>query len=140
MAESTVNIVRMGTPAELLAVIPQLVGFAPDNSIVVVGTEPLRGSVKVTLRYNLPDPPDARAAADIAAHAQAVLATERIRAAVAVGYGPAGLVNPVADAPRGAGLLLPRVLRVEGGRYWYAAPHDGGRQSSPILEHTERNP
>ena len=51
--------VRPGSPAELLAIVPHLLGFVPQASLVVMGTEPPRGRVKVTLRYDLPDPPGA---------------------------------------------------------------------------------
>ena len=36
--------VRPGSPAELLAIVPHLLGFAPQASLVVMGTEPPRGS------------------------------------------------------------------------------------------------
>ena len=62
---STCAPLRAGSPAELLAVIPQLLGFMPEASLVVIGTEPPDSSVKVTLRYDLPDPPGAGIAADM---------------------------------------------------------------------------
>ena len=115
-------LVRAGSPTELLAVVPHLIGFVPQASLVVIGTGPPRDRVKVTLRYDLPDPPDAGLAADIAAHAAAILTKQRLTAAVAVGYGPAVLVTPVADALReaaaGAGIGLHDILRVQAGRYW----------------------
>jgi hypothetical protein len=61
-------------------------------------------------------------AAAIAAHAASVLAAQDINCAVAVGYGPAHLVTPVADALREhtpqAGIVLTELLRVENKRYW----------------------
>ena len=80
--------VRIGSPTALLAVVPLLLGFEPGNSMVVIGTEPPRAEVRVTLRYNLPDPPDGRLAAEIVRHAVGVLAAQHIESAVAVGYGP----------------------------------------------------
>jgi hypothetical protein len=50
----------------VLAVVPDLLVFVSESGIVVIGTEPSRGIVKVTLRYDLPDRGDAQAAADIA--------------------------------------------------------------------------
>jgi hypothetical protein len=99
-----------------------LLGFEPSNSIVVIGTEQPRAEVRVTLRYNLPDPPDARLAAEIVRHAVGVLAAQRIHRAVAVGYGPVELVSPVAEAlreraPR-AGVAVTELLRAEDNRYW----------------------
>jgi Domain of unknown function (DUF4192) len=114
--------VRAGTPEALLAVVPHLLGFMPDASLVVVGTGPPRHRIKVTLRYDLPDPPDAGLAADIAAHAVGVIGSQRLTGAVGVGYGPDALVTSLAgalrDAAGGAGIQLLDVLRVEDGRYW----------------------
>jgi hypothetical protein len=120
--------VQASSPAALLAVVPHLLGFMPASSLVVIGTEPPRSRVKVTLRYDLPDPPDAGAAADIAAHAVGVLGSQRLTEMVAVGYGPEPLVTPVANALREAawkaGIELPDFLRVEDGRYWSYACAD----------------
>src|SRR5215471_14805009 len=75
--------VRIGSPAALLAVVPALLGFEPGNSLVVIGTEPPGAHVRLTLRYDLPDP---GLAAAVARHATNVLSAQRIRTAVAVGY------------------------------------------------------
>jgi Domain of unknown function (DUF4192) len=114
--------VQIGSPASLLAVVPWLLEFEPDNSMVVVGTEPPCAQVRVTLRYDLPDPPDPETAAAIASHAASVLAAQGIESALAVGYGPAQLVTPVADAlrehaPR-AGISVTELLRAQHNRYW----------------------
>ena len=120
--------VRMGSPGELLAVVPHLLGFVPQASLVVIGTAPPRDRIKVTLRYDLPDPPGAGIAADIAAHAVGVIGSQRLTAMTAVGYGTEVLVDPVAyalrDAARQAGIDLLDVLRVEDGRYWSYACGD----------------
>jgi hypothetical protein len=51
-----------------------------------------------------------------------VLSKQRLKAAVAIGYGPEALATPVAhelrDAAGQAGIGLPESLRVEHGRYW----------------------
>lgn len=113
---------RVDDSAGLLAVIPHLLGFTPDNSLVVVGVAPPAGRVHVAFRYDLPDPPDADLAADIAAHALGVLDRHHIPGAAVIGYGPGRLVTPVADAIRSAAadarLVLREMLRVEDGRYW----------------------
>ncbi len=115
------TVIRAGSPTALLAVVPHLLGFVPDLSLVVIGTAPPRDRIRVTLRYDLPDPPDAGLAADIAAHAAGVLGAQRLPAAVAVGYGPEALVTPVAgaflDEAHLAGITLHDILRVENGRY-----------------------
>jgi len=115
-------VVRVDSPAALLAVIPHLLGFMPEASVVVIGLTPPRDRVRVTLRYDLPDPPDADLVADIAGHAVGVISSQHLTAAIAVGYGPEPLVTPAADAVRDAaqraGIDLHDFLRVEGGRYW----------------------
>jgi hypothetical protein len=114
--------IRVTSPASLLALVPTLLGFRPGNSMVIIGTEPPRARVRLTLRYDLPDPPRGRFGMEIAEHALAVLGAQRITTAVAVGYGPGSLVTPVADAFRAAaartGLRVTELLRVEGDRYW----------------------
>jgi hypothetical protein len=120
--------VRTGSPGDLLAVVPHLLGFAPRSSLVVMGTAPPRDRIKVTLRYDLPDPPGAGIAADIAAHVVGVVGSQQLTAMTAVGYGAEVLVDPVAyalrDAARQAGIDLRDVLRVEDGRYWSYACGD----------------
>jgi hypothetical protein len=113
---------RVGSPASLLAVIPGLLGFHPARSLVVVGAGPPRGRIEVAFRYDLPEPPDRGAATRIAAHAAGILARQQLTLAVVVGYGPGPMVTPVADAIVGelrrAGITLHDMLRVENGRYW----------------------
>lgn len=101
---------------------PVLLGFEPSDSMVVIGTEQPRARVRLTLRYDLPDPPDANRAAEFALHAVSVLAAQRIESAVAVGYGSGHLVTPLADALREfasrAGITMTEVLRTENQRFW----------------------
>jgi len=97
-------------------------GYRPRKSIVVIGLVPPRARIKIGFRYDLPDPPDAAAAEEIARHAMAILARQRIRMAIGIGYGPGSLVTPVADALRAAAgdarVVLREVLRAEEDRYW----------------------
>jgi hypothetical protein len=115
-------VVRAGSPAALLRLVPHLLGFIPEASLVVIGVAPPRDRIRVTLRYDLPDPPAADLAAEIAAHALGVLSAQRLTAAVAVGYGPEPLVTPVArelrEAAWQAGIDVREFLRVQDGRYW----------------------
>ena len=114
--------VRPGSTAALLRLVPHLLGFVPQTSLIVIGVSPPRDRIRVTLRYDLPDPPEADLVADIAAHAVGVLSAQRLNAAVAVGYGPETLVTPVAnelrDASWQAEIDLRDFLRVQDGRYW----------------------
>jgi hypothetical protein len=115
-------VIRAGSPSALLRLIPHLLGFVPEASLVVIGVAPPRDRIKVTLRYDLPDPPAADLAAEIAAHALGVLTAQRLTAAVAVGYGLEALVTPVArelrEAAWQAGIDVREFLRVQDGRYW----------------------
>jgi hypothetical protein len=110
------------SPEALLAIVPHLLGFAPRSSLVVIGAERPGDRIKVTLRYDLPDPPGAGVAADLAAHTVGVLTSQQLTALVAVGYGPRSLVGPVAQAlliaAGPAGIDIGDILRVEGRRYW----------------------
>jgi hypothetical protein len=114
--------VRVSSPADVLAVVPHLLGFHPGKSLVVMGVGRPRARVQLAFRYDLPDPPDAVHAADIAEHAAEVLRHRRLSSVIGVGYGPGALVTPVADALaaalRQAGLRLHELMRVEDGRYW----------------------
>ena len=114
--------VRVSGPADILAVVPHLLGFHPKLSFVVIGAGGPRQRLEIGFRYNLPDPPGTEAAAEIADHAVAVLAQRGSTTVIAIGYGPGRLVTPVADAfataARGHRLDLRELLRVENSRYW----------------------
>lgn len=111
--------VQVGSPVSLLAVVPDLLGFIPDSSLVLIGTEPPHGRVKLTLRYDLPEPPAATLAAEMIQHAAEIFAAQQVETVVAIGYGPGQLVAPVADAIRmSASIHVAEILRVEDGRYW----------------------
>jgi hypothetical protein len=114
--------VRIGSPADVLAIVPHLLGFHPANSLVVIGAGRPRDRIELAFRYDLPDPPDADKAAGIAAHAVAVLSRRRLSTVIGIGYGTGRLVTPVADvlaaSLRQAGLRPRELMRVESGRYW----------------------
>ena len=114
--------VRVSGPADMLAVVPHLLGFHPQLSFVVIGAAGPRQRVEIGFRYDLPDPPGAEAAAEIADHAVAVLTQRGASTVIGIGYGPGRLVTPVADAFAAAArqrrLELRELLRVEDSRYW----------------------
>ena len=89
---------------------------------MVVGTESPGCTVRVTLRYDVPDPRKPATAVALAAHAVGVLAAQGVTTAVTVGYGSDAAVSPVAAALREraaeAGITLTEVLRAEGQRFW----------------------
>ena len=119
--------VQVRGPRALAAVVPHLLGFHPDRSLVIVAVSGPHGRVRSAFRFDLPDPPNSPEAAAIADHAVAVLRRQQVTTAVALGYGPGMLVTPVADILR---VVLPRVgiqlrdiLRVHEGRCWsYLCP------------------
>ena len=114
--------VRIDSVAGILAVVPYLLGFHPSNSLVVIGIGPPQGQIKLAFRYDLPDPPDAVQAGDIASHVVAVLKRQQIDQVIVVGYGPGTQVTPVAELLRvridRAQIRLRDLVRVEDSRYW----------------------
>jgi Domain of unknown function (DUF4192) len=114
--------VRLSSPADVLAVVPHLLGFHPAQSLVVVGAGGPRQRIELGFRYDLPDPPDAAVTRQISGHATAVLANRAITTVIAIGYGPGRLVTPVMDgfaaAARRGGLDVRELLRVQDSRYW----------------------
>jgi hypothetical protein len=122
--------VRIGSPTSLLAVVPGLLGFDPGQSIVVIGTEPRTARVRVTLRYDMPDPPRPKVAAALARHAVSLLTAQGVTSVAAVGYGPDAAVSPVAAALREraakAGIAVTELLRAQDGRYWSYVCADPG--------------
>ena len=120
--------VRIGSADAILAVVPHLLGFNPADSLVLLGIGGPHARVRLAFRYDLPEPPDVAVAADIAAHAAAVLGRQRLTTSIAVGYGPGRLVTPVVDvvlpALRRSGIKVHDVLRVENDRYWSYLCHD----------------
>jgi len=114
--------VRVTSPGDILAVVPHLLGFHPAISLVVIGAGRPPQRIELAFRYNLPDPPDAGAAAEIAGHATAVLQQRGLSTVIGIGYGPGALVTPVTDALAAAvaeaGLRMQELMRAEDGRYW----------------------
>jgi hypothetical protein len=114
--------VQVRGPLALLAVVPHLLGFHPERSLVVVAISGPHGRVKVAFRFDLPDPPDTNAATEIADHTAVLLHRNGLTTAVVIGYGPGTLVTPVADTVRVVlareGVRVQDLLRVDEGRYW----------------------
>jgi hypothetical protein len=108
----------------MLAIIPYLLGFAPEDSLVIIGIEPPKGEIKISMRYDLPagPDPDPELVKDIAGHAVAVLGSQQVTGAIVVGYGPDPRVRPLIDALGSAavphGIELTECLRFHDGRYW----------------------
>jgi Domain of unknown function (DUF4192) len=114
--------VSIDSPAAMLAVIPHLLGFTPENSLIVVGGRGPRQRIEATLRFDLPNPPGQATAKAIADHTVSVLTCQRFTTVVVIGYGLGELVTPLTRTLRRAitrsGLEVRDVLRVQDGRYW----------------------
>lgn len=107
--------------ADLISVVPYLLGFHPTDSIVVIAFNDRK--LVFAARVDLPPvgapPADRRAAAT---HLSAVVGNQDAETVTIIGYGPADRVTPAVDAVSvalaGAGLGVIDVLRVTDGRYW----------------------
>jgi len=115
--------VPVRTSAQLINVVPYLLGFGPgERDFVVMGTTSPSGRVAVTMRWEMPDPPSMVLAGIRAVGAVKALAAAGCTRAAAIGFGPDRLVasqmSQLRDAITSAGLHLQEALRAEGGRYW----------------------
>jgi hypothetical protein len=120
--------VRIGSSDGILAVVPHLLGFYPADSLVMLGVGGPHARIRLTFRYDLPDPLDRALADDIALHAAAVLRRQDLTMTVAVGYGsaePVGIMmTALLPALREADIEVQDLLRVADGRYWSLACTD----------------
>jgi hypothetical protein len=116
------------SPKTLLRLVPMLLGFHPEASMVIIGTQPPRGTVKVSLRYPLYDPTVPDVAAYYVGHALNLLTSRDYTRVVAIGYGSDERVTPFIELLREHadehGLQLLELLRVEDNRYWSYACAD----------------
>lgn len=109
--------IKINGPGDLISVIPYLLGFAPESSLVVAGFNEL--GYRSAFRVDLPDRPE---------HALGVpdLVGQLLRSGcgqcIAIVYGPESIAGPVAAVTarrcEAADVEVIEVLRVEQGRYW----------------------
>jgi hypothetical protein len=134
-------VVRLGDPGELAAALPQLVGFVPHESLVLVALGGTGGArVGLTARVDLPPPDSAPALARALAArldcdgpdaAVLLLASEAPDVSGHPDLGTAqpdlphrDLVHQVVLALEPYGIPLREALLVRGGRWWsYDCPH-----------------
>ncbi|WP_431935221.1 DUF4192 domain-containing protein [Micromonospora sp. RP3T] len=106
------------SPADLVAAVPYLLGFHPEDSVVVVAVRGRR--VVFAARGDLPEPGGDPGPA--ARHLAQVVARQDADAATVIGFGPAARVTGVVDAVGAAlddvGLIVLDALRVTDGRWW----------------------
>jgi len=91
--DTSASFIRITAPEDLIGMVPYLLGFHPGKDIVIIGTRAPGHIVEITLRYPL----DPAAVTDQVRHALTVLAAQSYDTAMAVGYGPDGLVTPFMD-------------------------------------------
>lgn len=116
--------VRLRTQADLVDAIPYIVGFPPENSLVILALHGERKRLGIGSRIDLPDP---RHAGAVAAHAVEYLVRDAADKAVAVFYPPTDgpehpSVRPIAGALdqafESAGIELIEILCVGADRWW----------------------
>lgn len=117
---------RAKSPTDLLALVPRLLGFHPEDSIVVVT---LGGGSPVHARQDLPD--DLDDVPSLVADLAAVVARARVERAVVVAYTDdavlaEAVVRPLVAAFDGAGVEVPVCLRADGER-WFCLGDGAGR-------------
>jgi hypothetical protein len=125
---------RVRDTEDVLALIPFLLGFQPEASLVFVALDDAIDGILSGARLDLPTVDEPTAAAHAALDkAIARLGTRRGISVVLAGYGSAERVEPMVaaarDALRGAGIGLREALRVADGRFWRL--HDTDPVSGP---------
>jgi hypothetical protein len=105
--------VQLRRPADLLVAVPFLLGFTPQNSLVVVTLADHR--VRCTARLDVPTLPELPGAVQSLTHALSRLPAQEL---ILVGYGDEDVL-PVLDlVPRLMPWPVREVLRVHDGRWW----------------------
>lgn len=111
--------------ADVVAIVPYLLGFHPSRSLVAVAIDDAK--VKGVIRLDLTQDP--AETAERTAHLARVLARHDARRALLVGYGAGSQVTPIMDAAmaalRRAGIAIGEAIRVDEGRYWSYICADG---------------
>lgn len=120
---------RVRGPGDLVAAVPALVGFHPQESLVCIVLGPPGATVRLTARVDLPAHSDAAAWESVAATMRHAAGQAGGRAAVLVVYsGTPRLADQaqrrVGRALRQAGIEVTDVLRVHDGRYYGVACPD----------------
>jgi hypothetical protein len=112
-----ISLPAVKTPTDVLAVVPYLLGFTPERSIVVIAMRDRR--VVFQARADVPETDEIAA---MAGHLATVVARQRVDSALIVAYGADADVTPTVEVLRES-LEARRVrvsdaLRADGGRYW----------------------
>ena len=121
ISTATTTRIRLGSPEDLLAATPYLLGYHPSESIAFLGLS--GGDVKITGRYDLSDAEGLRDPSRLVEN----LGRQGVDSVLLLGYGPPGRVTVDMDILREAlaqaALPVREALRVTDGRYWsYLCP------------------
>ena len=104
----------LNDPADILSLVPFVLGFHPADSVVVLGMRDRQMIFQA--RGDLAD------AGQLAGHYAAIVGRQQVTAVIVIGYGPATSVTPavlaIAARLAEAGIDVHDVLRVTDGRYW----------------------
>lgn len=116
---------ELRSPADILAIVPYLLGFHPDNDLVVVSFAGTR--LNVTARMDLPDADATPAAAEGAVDHLAEIIGQTATTAVVITYGPetvaAKTLRATIAALAARGVTTGEALRVTGNR-WFSHDSD----------------
>src|SRR5688500_18278294 len=111
-------VARLSSPGAIVATLPSLCGFPPENSLVVLSLRGERRRVGLTARLDLPPPAQETAAARMLAERMRL---DGAREAVVVVLSPerrGSLVEAVGDALAARGIDVHECLHVDDGRWW----------------------
>ena len=112
-----ISLPAVKTPTDVLAVVPYLLGFTPERSIVVIAMRDRR--VVFQARADLPA---AYEIAAVAGHLATVVARQRVDSALIVAYGADDEVRPTVEVLRESleerRVTVSDALRADDGRYW----------------------
>lgn len=112
---------KVNSPADVLAVVPYLIGFHPSDSLVVMGIGGRRFEVRFTARMDLPslDESDDDNLGDYVAD---MVAAQPVREVILVAYGQEAVavyaLESAIDALEDDNISVREALRVHDGRYW----------------------
>jgi hypothetical protein len=116
-ALSTGSRLSLCTPQDVLAATPYLLGFHPEDSVVLFGCKGTR--LIFHLRGDLPPPHDV---AGMSVGLAELLQARKITDMLAVGYGSSSAVTPLMEAIQqecaGRRIHIRELLRSDGGRFW----------------------
>jgi len=115
-------VVKLRSPADVLAAVPYLIGFHPEDSVVLIGLAESRLRVIFSMRADLPEVGHADEGAELAEYMTGTLVRQHPGCALLVGYGSGPRVTPMIELLHAAltvrDITLRESLRAEEGLYW----------------------